>query len=136
MNCSRREGTPAAPKTPTGKRPAIDPGLNLGGRIAATAERARESRLPAEFRAALTAPQITRGDLGGTDRRAPRGSLLQRAPCAQVVVTDTQGHWAAPWITETASAGIIEPFENHTFQPSDRWSAAEISRRWSAGWWR
>ena len=35
----------------------------------------------------------------------------------QVVVTDTQRHWAASWIAETASAGIIEPFENHTFQP-------------------
>jgi tetratricopeptide (TPR) repeat protein len=45
------------------KATAIDPSLNLGGRIAATAQRARESQLPAEFRAALTTPQITRGDL-------------------------------------------------------------------------
>jgi hypothetical protein len=34
-----------------------------------------------------------------------------------VVVTDTQGHWAAAWITQVASSGVIEPFENHTFQP-------------------
>ena len=98
------------------KATAIDPGLNLSGRIAATAERARESRLPAEFRAALTAPQITRGDLAALIGVRLEG-LIRQVPPRQVVVTDTQRHWAAAWITETASAGIIDPFENHTFQP-------------------
>jgi tetratricopeptide (TPR) repeat protein len=98
------------------KAAAIDPGLNLTARIAAVAERAREARLPDEFRAALTTPQLTRGDLAaliGVRLEA----LIRRAPTRQVVVTDSQSHWAAQWITETASAGIIEPFENHTFQP-------------------
>ena len=98
------------------KATAIDPSLNLGGRIAATAQRARESQLPAEFRAALTTPQITRGDLAaliGVRLEA----LIRQAPARQVVVTDTQSHWASTWIAETTSAGIIEPFENHTFQP-------------------
>jgi tetratricopeptide (TPR) repeat protein len=95
---------------------AIDPGLNLGARIAATAERARESGLPEEFRAALTAPQITRGDLAA--RSGVRvGGVMRRAPARQIVVTDTQRHWASTWINETATAGVIEPFENHTFQP-------------------
>jgi len=75
------------------KAAAIDPGLNLSGRIAAIAERAREARLPEEFRAALTTPQLTRGDLA-----ALIGVRLEP-------------------LVETASAGIIEPFENHTFQP-------------------
>jgi tetratricopeptide (TPR) repeat protein len=99
------------------KATAIDPSLNLSDRIAATAQRARESRLPAEFRAALTAPQITRGDLAALIGVRLEG-LIRQAPARQVVVTDTQRHWASTWITETASAGIIEPFENHTFQPS------------------
>ena len=98
------------------KAAAIDPSLNLAGRIAATAERARESRLPPEFRAVLTTPQLTRGDLAALIGVRLEG-LIRRAPTRQVVVTDTQKHWAAQWITETASAGIIEPFENHTFQP-------------------
>jgi hypothetical protein len=34
------------------------------------------------------------------------------------VVTDINGHWAARWITEVAAAGIMPPFENHTFQPN------------------
>ncbi len=99
------------------KAAGIDPGLNLGARIASTAERARESGLPEEFRASLTAPQITRGDLAAL-LGVRLESLLQRAPAQQVVMTDTQGHWAAPWISAAASAGVIEPFENHTFQPS------------------
>ena len=44
-------------------------------------------------------------------------SLLQRAVTQEVVMTDTQGHGAAQWISATASAGVIDPFENHTFQP-------------------
>jgi tetratricopeptide (TPR) repeat protein len=98
------------------KATAIDSSLNLSARIAAAAERSRESQLPAEFRTALTSSQLTRGDLAaiiGVRLEA----LIRRAPARQVVMTDTQGHWAARWITETASAGIIEPFENHTFQP-------------------
>ena len=99
------------------KAAAIDPGLNLGGRIATAAERARESQLPGEFRVALTAPQITRGELAALIG-VRLGGVVQQAPMRQVVVTDTQRHWAASWIAETASSGIIEPFENHTFQPA------------------
>jgi tetratricopeptide (TPR) repeat protein len=98
------------------KASAVDPSLNFSGRIAAVAQRARESKLPPEFRAALTAPQITRGDLAALIGVRLEG-LLRQAPARQVVVTDTQKHWASTWITETASTGIIEPFENHTFQP-------------------
>jgi tetratricopeptide (TPR) repeat protein len=98
------------------KAASIDPGLNLSARIAAVAERAREARLPQEFRAALTTPQLTRGDLAALIG-VRLDALLRRAPTRQLVVTDTQRHWAAQWITETASAGIIEPFANHTFQP-------------------
>jgi tetratricopeptide (TPR) repeat protein len=98
------------------KAASLDPGLNLAGRIAAVAERAREARLPEEFRAALTTTQLTRGDLAALIG-VRLDALVRRAPARQIVVTDTQRHWAAQWITETTSAGIIEPFENHTFQP-------------------
>jgi hypothetical protein len=43
--------------------------------------------------------------------------VVAGAPARQVVMTDTQGHWAAPWIETVARAGVIDPFENHTFQP-------------------
>jgi predicted negative regulator of RcsB-dependent stress response len=98
------------------KANAIDPGLNLAARIASSAERARESSLPSEFRAALTSAQITRGDLAALIG-VRLAAVLERAAVQQVVMTDTQGHWAANWISAAAGAGVIEPFENHTFQP-------------------
>jgi tetratricopeptide (TPR) repeat protein len=95
---------------------ALDPSPELSARIAALAERLREARLPAEFRAIPSSSPITRGELAaliGVHFEA----LLARAPVRQVVITDTAGHWAADWITRVARAGIIDPFENHTFQP-------------------
>jgi Tfp pilus assembly protein PilF len=95
---------------------AREPAAELTAKIAVVAERAREARLPAESRSIPVASQITRGELA-----ALIGVRLERvvaaAPERQVVVTDTRGHWAADWITPVARAGIIEPFENHTFQP-------------------
>lgn len=98
------------------KAAAIEPDPDLNVKIAAVAERGREARLPAEFRAIPAATQINRGELA-----ALIGVRLERvvaaAPERQVVITDTRGSWAADWITRVARAGIIEPFENHTFQP-------------------
>jgi len=95
---------------------ALEPAPELSAKIAVVAERGREARLPGEFRAIPASPQITRGELA-----ALVGVRLERvvasAPERQVVVTDTRGYWAADWITRVARAGIIEPFENHTFQP-------------------
>ena len=94
----------------------IEPTDELARRIAAAGDRAREARMPAEFRAIGGSPQITRGDLAaliGTRLEQVIGSAAPR----EVVVTDLQGHWAEPWITQVARAGAIEPFANHTFQP-------------------
>jgi Tfp pilus assembly protein PilF len=95
---------------------ALEPTADLAAKMAAVAERAREARLPPEFKAVASAPQVTRGDLAALiGVRFER--LLAAAPQRQLVVTDVAGHWAAPWITAVARAGVIEPFENHTFQP-------------------
>lgn len=98
------------------KAAAIEPTPELSAKIAALAERVRESRLPEEFRALATATQVTRGDLA-----ALLGIRLERAlsaaPPRQVVITDAAGHWADAWMTLVARAGVMDPFENHTFQP-------------------
>ena len=99
------------------KAAALDPSLDLASKIARAATYARESSLPPEFLAALTTPQLTRGDLAALVGVRLEG-LLRRAAPRQVVVTDTQRHWAEAWISEATAAGIIEPFENHTFQPN------------------
>ena len=45
--------------------------------------------------------------------------LLQRRPRSRCVITDARNHWAADWIMATARAGVMEPYENHTFQPRE-----------------
>ena len=98
------------------KAAAIEPGAELTAKLARTAEASREARLPAEFRAIGTLAQVTRGDLAALIA-VRLGTVLASVPERQVVVTDTRGHWAASYITEVARAGVIEAFENHTFQP-------------------
>jgi tetratricopeptide (TPR) repeat protein len=95
----------------------LEPSTELETRLAAAAKSAREARLPAEFKTALGAAQITRGDLAafiGVRLEA----VVQTAPARQVVMTDIRGHWAATWMTQVAGAGIMVPFDNHTFQPN------------------
>jgi tetratricopeptide (TPR) repeat protein len=95
---------------------SIEPAPGLDAKIASVVERLREASLPQEFRAIPGATQITRGDLAALIA-VRLGPLLDQATPRQVVVTDTRGHWASDWITRVAQAGVIEPFENHTFQP-------------------
>ena len=98
------------------KASGIEATADIARRLAAIGERAREARLPAEFRAIDESPQITRGDLAALIgvRLEP---ILRAAPPREVVMTDTRGHWAASWIAEVARAGVLDAFENHTFQP-------------------
>ncbi len=35
-----------------------------------------------------------------------------------VVITDTRGSWAGPWIMAVTRAGVMEVYPNHTFQPA------------------
>jgi tetratricopeptide (TPR) repeat protein len=94
----------------------LDPGLDLSERLAVATSTVREGSLPEEFQAAQATSRVTRGDLAALVG-VRLEDLIRRAPANQVVLTDVQGHWAAPWIPGAASAGVIEPFENHTFQP-------------------
>jgi tetratricopeptide (TPR) repeat protein len=75
------------------------------------------ARLPPEYRALDAAPQLTRGDLAALiGVRLP--AIVQAARRRDaVVVTDVRTHWASTWIIAVARAGIMEPFDNHTFQP-------------------
>jgi tetratricopeptide (TPR) repeat protein len=107
----------AGAETAYRKAVELDPSPELEVKLATVAKSAREAQLPREFRAALGAGEITRGDLAAIIgvRLEP---VVKGAPARQLVVTDIGGHWAAPWIAEVAAAGIMPPFENHTFQPN------------------
>jgi tetratricopeptide (TPR) repeat protein len=96
---------------------ALEPNERVEARRDAMTTRAEAARLPADYRAIASAPQITRGDLAALIgvRLAP---LLQATrPRDPGVMTDIRGHWAETWILAVARAGVLDPFANHTFQP-------------------
>jgi hypothetical protein len=94
----------------------LEPSAELRRRLAAIDARLAYLKLPAEYRAIPDAPSITRGDLASLIGLRLQ-ALLARAPAQAVVITDARNHWALEWIMATARAGVIEPYENHTFQP-------------------
>jgi small subunit ribosomal protein S17 len=73
---------------------------------AAVAEKAHDAQLPAEFRAIATSSQITRGDLAALIG-VRLDDMFRTAPVREVVITDTQGHWAAAWIAPVASVSAM-----------------------------
>jgi tetratricopeptide (TPR) repeat protein len=97
---------------------ALEPNPDVDKRLAALRARVAVLRLPAEYRAIDTAPEVTRADLAALIgvRLAP---LLEgggrRADAA--LITDVRSHWAATWILAVARAGVMDPFANHAFQP-------------------
>jgi len=96
---------------------ALEPSEPLEARRETLAARIELAKLPEEYRAIDTAPQINRAQLAALiairlgDRLT---SFPQREPG---VITDVRGNWAERWIMTVARAGIMEPFANHTFQP-------------------
>jgi tetratricopeptide (TPR) repeat protein len=90
--------------------------------------RAELAKLPEEYRAIESAPEITRGDLAaliGVRLNALIFAMRSREP---VVVTDIRGHWAENWIMAVARAGVIEPYANHTFQPRTTVRRADLAQ--------
>jgi tetratricopeptide (TPR) repeat protein len=96
---------------------ALEPNPDFESRREAVRERVELARLPAEYRAIETASEITRADLAALIG-VRLSAILQsaRTPDA-VVITDVRTSWAEPWIMSVARASVMEPYENHTFQP-------------------
>ncbi len=95
---------------------ALDPADSTRAAIARLRDRMESQRLPSEYQAIPSLPQITRGDLAALLglRVVP---LLPAPRRAGVVVTDARGHWAATWIVAVTRGGLMDVFPNHTFQP-------------------
>jgi tetratricopeptide (TPR) repeat protein len=97
---------------------ALAPDPTLLAKRDALRLRAEVARLPPEYRVIESALQITRGDLAALiGFRVP--SLLQAGRLRDVgVMTDVRGHWAESWMRAAAAADVMDPYENHTFQPT------------------
>lgn len=106
---------------------AIEPSAELRRRMSALEARLAYLKLPAEYRAIPEMPAITRGDLASLIG-IRLAALLQQAPSTAVVITDSRAHWASDWIMETARAGIMEAYENHTFQPRNELTRSDLAQ--------
>jgi tetratricopeptide (TPR) repeat protein len=105
----------------------LEPSAELRRRLTAIEARLAYLKLPAEYRAIPDRASITRGDLASLIgiRLAP---LVQRAPAQVVVITDARNHWASEWIMATAGAGMMEPYDNHTFQPANPVQRSDLAQ--------
>lgn len=97
---------------------ALEPSATLEARLEDLREKAAFAELPEEYRSIETAPTVTRAQLAAL-LGVRLDQLVNRTRARDaVVVTDTRGSWAAPWILAVARAGLMEPYPNHTFQPA------------------
>lgn len=96
---------------------AVEPSDATAARADQMREKAAFEAMPAEYRSIETSATVTRAQLAAL-LGTRLGDLLRRAPARPVVVTDVRGNWAGPWIQAVNRAGVMEPFPNHTFQPS------------------
>jgi tetratricopeptide (TPR) repeat protein len=96
---------------------ALDPSDTIRAEMAEVTARLRDNQLPDEVRAIEGKRQLTRGDLAAL-LGVRFETLLRRAPSVQLVITDLHDDWTRPRITTIAGTGVMEPYPNHTFQPS------------------
>jgi len=96
---------------------ALDPSEALRAEIARLTVRTRDAGLPDEFRSIGSRAQLSRSDLAAL-LGVRFESLLTTVPTVQLVMTDLRNDWTRPLIATVAGAGVMEPYANHTFQPT------------------
>jgi tetratricopeptide (TPR) repeat protein len=97
---------------------ALEPSEAVDAKIEELREKAAFAAMPAEYKSIETSPTVTRAQLAALFG-VRLDALLKSAPRPNaVVITDTRGTWAAPWILAVARAGLMEVYPNHTFQPN------------------
>ena len=95
----------------------LQPDDALRTRVDDLRRRAAFAAMPPEYRSIETAPTVTRGQLAALFAVQLEPLLTSARNITAIVITDTRGHWAAPYILATARAGVMEIYPNHTFQP-------------------
>jgi len=97
---------------------SLEPSDALESKLDELRARTAFAAMPQEYRSIETSPAVNRAQLAALFG-VRLEELLKRAPRSNsIVITDTRGSWAAPWILSTARAGIMEVYPNHTFLPN------------------
>jgi tetratricopeptide (TPR) repeat protein len=97
-------------------------------RLAALKARLALSRLPPSYRAISDSSSVTRGELAALVG-IRLDSLLSVLPRDEtLLITDTRGHWAEPWVRTISQAGVMEVFLNHTFEPNQILQRGELAK--------
>ncbi len=110
----------------------VEPTPDLVPRIERLMDRVELERLPGEFRAIPSLSEVTRADIAALLGVRLQGLIESNSSLESVLIIDTRGHWASSWIMAVASAGFMEVYPNHTFEPSaviDRGDLAEVVSR-------
>jgi tetratricopeptide (TPR) repeat protein len=107
---------------------ALQPDAALNVRIEGLRERAAFAAMPAEYRTIETSTALTRGQLAALFAVQLEQLLSTARNVNAIVITDTRGHWAAPYILTAARAGVMEVYPNHTFQPDAVVRRADMAR--------
>jgi tetratricopeptide (TPR) repeat protein len=96
---------------------ALEPNDALERKVELLREGLALAAMPAEFKAIESAPILSREQLAALVG-VRLDELFKRSPRRNaVVITDTRGSWAIPWIMSVTRAGVMEVYPNHTFQP-------------------
>jgi tetratricopeptide (TPR) repeat protein len=106
----------------------LQPDEKLRARADALRERAAFAAMPAEYRSIETSTAVTRGQLAALFAVQLDQLLSTARTVNAIVITDTRGHWAAPYILAAARAGVMEAYPNHTFQPDAVVRRADMAR--------
>ena len=107
---------------------ALDPNEDVVHRIESLREKLALAAMPEEYRSIETAPALTRAQLAALLGVRLDPLLKRVSQRTAVVITDTRGNWAAPWILSVARAGVMEVYDNHTFQPSAPVRRGDLAR--------
>jgi tetratricopeptide (TPR) repeat protein len=97
---------------------AIQPDAALAEKVETLRARAAFDAMPLEYRGIETAPTVTRAQLAALLAVQLQDLLTESRRVDAVVITDTRGSWAAPYILAVTRAGLMEVYANHTFQPN------------------
>lgn len=106
---------------------SLEPTDALQAKLDELSQQAAFAAMPEEYRAIETAPAVTRAQLAALFGVRLDDVLKRARRDNPVVLTDTRGNWAGPWIQAVARAGIMEAYPNHTFQPNEPVRRADLA---------